>query len=483
MTNLPPKKVHYKPQESPRRTYGKAPAFQQLSPIAGSSPEIPPDQSSKPTRGRSQPPSRHDSPARKTSPTHRHPSRSQSRNASRNTSRDPSPTKLLTSPTKTRNYKNVQAKVNSFNKPKPKVPPKPEVLSSYNEPKVNNSVSNSTDDVRNKNNHKPQLSRKDSVNKFNNTPRTNNKTSTNSNSSINKSVNSSVASLNNKNNNNSNNSNSNTSINTDQNSKISNSRNDIAASTNKNDVNGNAKVGSTTTLQSRDDNGNNMKKSESLATVASNKATPGSKMASNTELSKLDAKVEDNAHERVSPMVDGRVLSATSVSNAINKMNDTVLSTNTVMKESNFSKLSPAASAIISMSNAVDNCKEYKKEPTESKESLERSSPKKSVAPTHQEDHKTHTQLPNNVHNTDINKVGNFVNNVSRFSSDHRLGSVNNGSQKSLTDRLIDARTVVAADVKPLRINVKEKPAGVEVQSGNVRLHPVAANGVSEIPG
>lgn len=364
------------------------------------------------------------------------------------------------------------------------MPPKPEVLSSYTEPKINNSVSNSTDDVRNRNNPKPQLSRKDSVNKFNNTPRTNNKANTNSNSSINKSVNSSMASLNNKNNNNSNNSNSNTSINTDQNSKISNSRNDINANSNKNDVNGNSKLGSTTTLQSRDSNGNNMKKSESLATVASNKATPGSKLASNTELSKLDPRTEDNGHERVSPMVDGRVLSATSVSNAINKMNDTVMSTNTVMKESNFSKLSPAASAIISMSNAVDNCKEYRKDPTEKRDNqLERSSPKKSVAPTSQVDHKTHTQLPNNVHNTDVNKVGNFVNNVSRFSSDHRLGSVNNGSQKSLTDRLIDARTVVAADVKPLRINVKEKPVGVEVQSGNVRLHPVAANGVSEIPG
>lgn len=126
LTNIT-QKVSKKPPPSPRRHPGKAPAFQPLSPIVGSSPEPSQSQSSpKYPKCRSQPQSRFSSPARPEKNASR--SRAGSKPVSRNCSRETSPSKV-TSPSRIPNYRNVQAKVNSFNKPnKPKVPPKPQVL-------------------------------------------------------------------------------------------------------------------------------------------------------------------------------------------------------------------------------------------------------------------------------------------------------------------------------------------------------------------
>jgi hypothetical protein len=69
-------------------------------------------------------------------------------------------------------------------------------------------------------------------------------------------------------------------------------------------------------------------------------------------------------------------------------------------------------------------------------------------------------------------------NNMSKLSPEHKIG---NSVQKSVNDRIIEARTVVAHDVKPIRITVKEKPMDVEVQSGNIRFD--TSNGLNERPG
>lgn len=466
LTNLPPKKVSYRPPPSPKRT--KAPAFQQLSPITGSSPE--PDQaqsqSSKFPRNRSQPPSRHDSPAKKLP---QHTPRSPSKNNSRSTSREQSPSKPLMSPTKN-NYKHVQAKVNSYNKLKPKVPPKPQdVLNSTNETRNNNSVSNSREDVtKNKNSQRAQLSRKDSVNRFNNnTPRSTAKTNDNNMNGSNKNISSSTMSLNKNNNGSVNNSTS----------KIVNGSEGSPAKLVKNDAKSNSKstlASSSITKLNESNSALNetaMRKGDGSVTTASSKETVNK--GSPTKSKRTEAgPIEKN--DKIGPIVDGRVLSATSVSNAINKMNDTVLDTNTLMKDHNFSKLSPAASTIISMSKTADDIKDGV---VEKQHIGNEDRGKENLTST------GHAPLSNNVHVLDSSRTGNFANNINKFSTEHKLGSLNSLGPKTLNDRILDARTVVAADVQPLRITVKEKPVNVEVQSGNVRMNTTANGMVNEAPG
>lgn len=58
--------------------------------------------------------------------------------------------------------------------------------------------------------------------------------------------------------------------------------------------------------------------------------------------------------------------------------------------------------------------------------------------------------------------------------------SSGNSVEKSVKDKVIDVTTVVAADVKPLKINVKEKPQNVDVQSGNVRVAAPTVNGIGD---
>lgn len=415
----------------------------------------------------------------------KHPPRGQSRNTSRNTSREPSPSKMVISPTRApaKNFRNVQAKVNSFNKPKPKVPPKPEVLNTNANETKSNSVSKIAEENKYKTTQKSQLLRKDSENKiYSNTPRTSTTTKNSKNS--NQSVNSSSNSLNKTANNNTQNQNSvksATEVNGNSPEKTKRKSEEESAHTSM----------STQNKPIYDNNGNenSMKKSESsnkLNDVAQASSTVVSS-TTNTAAQplKIDAKLEEhvkNTGERMAPIVDGRILSATSVSNAMNKMNDSVLSTNTVMKEHNHSKLSPAASAIISLSNPQTNDSQS----YSTKESVE------AVLNYKPENYdsakKEQTTAPNSVKNssnTEVNKVGHTANNVHKFAVDHTPHADVNTMQRqrSINDKILDARTVVAADVKPLKITVREKPVNAEVQSGNVRINNITANGVSEIHG
>ncbi|KAF5304500.1 hypothetical protein FQR65_LT18863 [Abscondita terminalis] len=120
MTNVSPRQLSQKPPPSPGRVgkYAKNP--KKLSPIVGSSPEKTPESGRLKTRSSPSkiPRSRSQPPVNRTS-------ENSSSNNSKNSSRDQSPSKLNTKD----KYKNVKAKVNSFStpKPKPKVPPKPQV--------------------------------------------------------------------------------------------------------------------------------------------------------------------------------------------------------------------------------------------------------------------------------------------------------------------------------------------------------------------
>lgn len=150
MTNIAPKHLISKPPPSPRRSTLKQ-SFVRLSPIIGSSPEAGSDHiQSSPSRiprSRSQPPSRLVSPSisrggsrvgsrNPSRPPSRPTSRPVSRNASRNASRESSPTGTSRSPTKIPKknsvYRDIPAKIDSFNRTastKPKVPQKPKVYS------------------------------------------------------------------------------------------------------------------------------------------------------------------------------------------------------------------------------------------------------------------------------------------------------------------------------------------------------------------
>lgn len=204
----------------------------------------------------------------------------------------------------------------------------------------------------------------------------------------------------------------------------------------------------------------------------------------NKETSAIDAVMDDfvkGSNDKITPIVDGRVLSATSVSNAINKMNDTVHSTNTLMKEHNFAKISPAASAIISMSSAAQQNKTYDlKNLTDSSENEEKDKTPKSTDGPNGALNSIHASNNNN-NNTEFIKLGHAVSGINRFSTDKltSLGSTNS-IQKSINDKVIDVKTVVPGDIKPLKINVKEKPQNVDVQSGNVRAAIPTVNGISE---
>lgn len=401
----------------------------------------------------------------------------------------------VTSPTK-KSFKNVQAKVNSFNRVKPKVPPKPQEGAKQQ---------NGVGDVK-----KPQLTKKESGTKLannnagsksslksknggsNGNVSANNKAvNGESNGNINasnKTINGSSNSINNNVDSNKNSvvNTSNSSVNTFKSTTksvinataVSNKQN--AASDNNNTI---ASVNNSTktNLQTpaKDSNHPNAQNSNPVEVTALPKVP--SPIPSNDESSAIDAVMDDfvkGSNDKITPMVDGRVLSATSVSNAMNKMNDSVLSTNTLIKERNFVKISPAASAIISMSTAARHTKSYdSKNLTDSSENGERE--KISLKGTEGPNGSLNTVHNNN--NTEFIKLGHTVSNLNKFSTE-RVTSLGSGNavQKSINDRIIDVNTVVAADVQPLKINVKEKPQNADVQSGNVRVAPPAVNGIGE---
>ncbi|CAH0546679.1 unnamed protein product [Brassicogethes aeneus] len=489
-----------------KKTFGhsKPPAFQQLSPIAGSSPE--PSQSlSSPSRipqSRSQPGSRITSPTR---PSHgaaakppissrntsrvasRSTSRNPSRNASRNASREPSPTKNPTSPTRisVKNYRNVQAKVNSFKSAKPKVPPKP------------STTSDQTDDSDVTKPLPPKrLVKKDSVKKL--------RTTSNSNILAKTASNNNLAYVNNNTNRNSNESNNNAdkinstivrhpdnknkNISAKTNNSSSNNNNVNKSVANNNKISENKKTQlnksdtdtSEITTHNDKSSADELKKTNTTPKLTdllpSTTIVVSSTTTTITQPLKIDAKLDSTIKydkpKPVSPMVDGRVLSATSVSNAMNRMNDSVLNTQTLIKDHGLSSKITAANAIVSMANEI-------KPTNPALDTKNATTALPTVEPTNtkpiENNHKQVSSVGILDSKTLEKHVQNNMNNVG-----HVMG---NSVKKSVNDRIKEARTVVAADVKPIQISVEGKPSDVEVQSGNVRLPVSATNGLSERPG
>ncbi|XP_044268962.1 protein stum-like [Tribolium madens] len=469
LTNIAPRRVTSRPPPSPRRPPGYSKTtFQRLSPIVGSSPEPSQSQSSPKLNTSSQ----QKFTVSKSRSFVNRPPRNASKPTSKATSREPSPSKNPASPTRipVKNYKNVQAKVNSFSRTKPKVPPKPQVLSETDSDSVAN---------RRKVDRKESVSRlrtnsRINLNLNNNNNNNNNKTNKNN---VSKDTNGNQKSNNNNNNNNNKNNATNKSA---ESSKDKSEKNETKTTNDKGNNNKNNKKEDST--KKNDGKEETVKKSESVVKLSdllqpSTTAVVSSTTTTVTQPLKIEAKIEESAksdNKTIAPMVDGRILSATSVSHAMNKMNDTVLDSQTLMKESGLTKLSPAASTIIAMSNEVSK----HQNPLDTKNATT-ALPKVEEATT-----KTVDSINSN-HMTSTGIVPARVleqhvqNNMSKLiSPDHKLG---NSVQKTANDRIIEARTVVAHDVKPIKITVREKPMDVEVQSGNIRFD--TSNGLGERPG
>lgn len=503
--------------------------------ISGSSPE--PSQSvSSPSRipkSRSTPPSRKNSPSRTLSSkpgkppapravtvsrnNSRSQSRIQSRIQSRVGSRETSPTKTPKTPISPRmpvspskipiqKYKHVQAKVNSLNKPK--VPPKPQVLSEQSED------SESARNVK----HKKPLNRKDSVNRsrtnsnFNLLPKTGTHSKTND-TNLN-SMNSKPNNI--TNNNNSNNNNNNVTKRTPKgnvgdnktSSKNNNStKTPILNKKTRSDEESTKKNNNLTMKQSETNN------IESISSISNKKYDPSNNLNNNKdELSKnladSDADVLPSTNavvssttstvtqplnieatlnpskqtfsKPVSPMIDGRVLSATSVSNAINKMNDTILDTKTIIRDHGLNKIAPSSNSVVSAASESTM--------TNVGDSLGMKSIPEVPAQENAESTATNAKLTQNNH---TNHVGLGVSskdlemevqrNLNRLINTDLART--NSAQRTINDTIKQARPDLPSDVKPIRINVKEKPSDVEVQSGNVRLPISVSNGLNDRPG
>ncbi|KAF2896460.1 hypothetical protein ILUMI_09714 [Ignelater luminosus] len=208
----------------------------------------------------------------------------------------------------------------------------------------------------------------------------------------------------------------------------------------------------------KSDNGKTKKAEESSPTLMdllqpSTTTVVSSTTTTVTQPLKIEAKFDvtsrnDTDKSDLVYLPDARALSATSVSTAMNRMNDTVLDTKTLMKETNLSsKLPPAASAIINMAS--------------------------------NENTNSHNVMMMSAHTNSSESNGKG----SPISHDHGTVALTDALPKSANERLKEARTMVATDVQPIRIMVKEKPTDSEVQSGNVRLPVSATNGINERPG
>ncbi|XP_064211041.1 protein stum [Tribolium castaneum] len=452
LTNIAPRRVTARPPPSPRRPPGYSKnTFQRLSPIVGSSPE--------PSQSQSSPKLNTSSTVSKSRSFVNRPPRNASKPTSKATSREPSPSKNPASPTRipVKNYRNVQAKVNSFSRTKPKVPPKPQVLSETDSDSVAN---------------RRKVERKESVSRLRTNSRINLNLNNNNNTKNNNKNNKNNVGKDTNGNQKSNNNNNNKNAVTNKGAESSKEKNETKAT---NDKGNNKKEDSTKKNEAKEETA---KKSEKESPVKlsdllqpSTTAVVSSTTTTVTQPLKIEAKIEEPAKtdNKMAPMVDGRILSATSVSHAMNKMNDTVLDSQTLMKESGLTKLSPAASTIIAMSN---------QNPLDTKNATT-ALPKVEEATT-----KTVDSINSN-HVTSTGIVPARVleqhvqNNMSKLiSPDHKIG---NSVQKTANDRIIEARTVVAHDVKPIKITVREKPMDVEVQSGNIRFD--TSNGLGERPG
>ncbi|GJQ83224.1 hypothetical protein Trydic_g8823 [Trypoxylus dichotomus] len=480
LTNLSSKNVSSRPlsdSQNTYRRYTKRPAFEQLSPITGSSPEngtvgnkdnnkSQSSPSKIPKATKSQPASRKSSPTRALSPlsnsSSKQNSRPGSKTVSQNISNDSSRSQTKI-PIK-HSYKDISAKINTFNKfNKPKVPQKPQDIKNGSE--RSRSV-------------KGKLSRKQSIGKILSEkldePSTSHGYSSHNVDAIHEISNEDE----------------------DDNDDNNHMHQKVSGNQNGNDT-GNKSYGRSLNdgedITKAKDDGIHIEKSDihksesssklidlpTATTVVSSTATTAAQPL------KLDTNIEDILKEELQKQTysnDGRVLSATSVSSAMNKMNDTVLNSQTLLKEHgqhSFAKLSPAATAIISLSN--ENHKGNKALDTKTATT---------ALPTIESIHKKLDDVGQNINNSfsDSNKVhmesieNTVKNNINKtLTPDHNNYS---GSyiQKSANERLREARTMVAADVKPIKILVKEKPSEIEVQSGNVRLPSSVSNGLTGIP-
>lgn len=475
LTNLSPKNVSHRPPSNPQnlhKRYTKKPAFERLSPITGSSPEYGTNGNNKsqsspskiPRSTKSQPASRKSSPTRSPFPANnssRQNSRPGSKNASQHASRDSSPSKSQTRIPIKNSYRDISAKVNTFNK--------------SSKPKVPQTSQDSKSAADKSKGGKGMLSRRQSINKIQSEkidePSTSNAYSS-SNASSTRESSKKVQEDNNDNN-----------------------INDKSVYDKKKESGDKSKPrdnysGSNDDITMVEDdveaeNHEIIHKSASnskLTDLPTATTVVSSTTATAAQPLKLDTNIEDILKEELNKQTyssDGRVLSATSVSSAMNKMNDTVLNSQTLLKEHSFAKLSPAASAIIAMSN--ENHRGNKALDTKSATT---------ALPTIESIHKKLDDIGQNINNSfsDSNKVymesieSTVKNNINKtLTPDHNSFS---GSyiQKSANEKLREARTMVASDVKPIKILVKEKPSEIEVQSGNIRLPSNVTNGLSGTP-
>ncbi|XP_048519106.1 serine/arginine repetitive matrix protein 1-like [Dendroctonus ponderosae] len=506
LSSLEERQTRGKPPPSPRKKLTGA--FKQLSPIQGSSPEPSQSQSSPsriPTKSQSTPPSRYASPTREPKAK-----RSRSR-PSVAKSRDPSP---LASPTKANRYQHVQSKINTFNRPRP--PAKPQLSSDVSEDSGS-----------------PKKKVQPRRNSFNRTPSRPNllpKTYMGKPSSYTSDSSDAVdvrtppvkppaakppaaAAAN----------------------KVLPAPN-ASSSPSKSKAPPRAKGPKGADRPAKTGNNRRPSKASPAETSgaedqSSRKAPPSADLedggapsalgvvSSTTSTVATPLKIETPKLGRgkpMSPMIDGRVLSATSVSHAINKMNDTVLNTQTLIKDSGLPTRLPAASAIIALKSdsSAKEVEDSGKSSINSKPEATTIAPKETSTPTttttaaNEEEAATNptcnsaqpAKVPdypqskpmNNNHSNHVTTIGlgnakaierEVQNNMNRL-----LGSMESSldgvpaSKMSVNDRIREARTVIAADVKPIRITVREKPSDVDVQSGNVGPHFGIANGVNERP-
>ncbi|KAK4872342.1 hypothetical protein RN001_014371 [Aquatica leii] len=330
-----------------------------------------------------------------------------SRTNSKNSSRDASPSKTNTKD----KYKNVKAKVNSFSmpkpKPKPKVPPKPQVPM----PKLEHKDSNDSGKVA---------------------------TSTDNNSS---------------NRNNSGNSKK------TQNVRSNSDENKIEVLEIEND----ALVDVVTKPAELHKTDSSLKIIDASTVVSSTTTTATKPLKIETNF-ELDVRDGDSMH-----LPDVRTLSATSVSTAMNRMNDTVLDTRTLMKGvvPVVAPNGPDAEALSPISDKSESDHPFG---SEVKPNVDRTSP-------------TLDTLKDVGTKPEESGVTTVTNGRTKLLTTHDSVVGINVLSKSANDRIKEARTLVATDVQPIRITVKEKPLNVDVQSANVRLSLSATNGIGERPG
>ncbi|XP_030756354.1 protein stum isoform X2 [Sitophilus oryzae] len=546
LTNLESKNVPKRLPPSPRKRVRGFHAFQELSPILGSSPE--PSQSlSSPSRipikSKSTPPSRIHSPTRNGS---KPPSRSQSRsNLGYNKDSGVSPRKLPLN-----RYEHIQSKINTFHKPK--LSPKPPLSSSDENESPQKRIPPRRNSI-NRTSSRPNLLPKTYMgNKNQNYVSDSSVSNEQTNSSKSKTTSSKSVGLkvNSKSNANISGSVGKPALNSNTKASLNNSltkpNNSVSINNNKKDKDEVQPISSSSNINEKGNN--NKKENEKTSSVRGSKtdlqdvviseipASTAAVVSGTTTTVTKPLKIDTPTFERakaVSPMIDGRVLSATSVSNAINKMNDTVLNTKTLIKDSGLnnrissisndltSNLNKPANAENNNSVHTDNGNGEKKQhvvgqvgnkiidsstkniatvPNGNNKKASNSSSEvitdrlltENNIKTSDSNHQP-LSVSNNHTNNHVATIGlgnakaiemEVQNNMNKLigSMDSSLGDLSM-AKFGKNDRNREAKALIEDDAKPIKITVREKPSDLDVQSGNVGPHYGISNGVSERPG